>query len=176
MNATLLMLTTTLAAGGDVIPAGWGQGPVAEVKPAATPCSNCDPLGPCFSRGGLIDRLKSKFGVKSSDCGCAPAPCDPCASASRYYQPNLVDKLKERWGSKKTPNCTTPCPSPCGPTVAPGTVVPSNPPAELPKSKDPVKPKDPSPQPKGSDKSSSSGIPPVRPIPDGITLPPLPTR
>lgn len=177
MNAVLLVMSTSLGAGGDVVPAGWGERPLPMVVQAGGVGSGgncCDPCGPACSKGGLIDRLKSKFGMKSS-CGCAPTPaCDPCATGSRYYQPNLLDKLRARMGDKKAKGC--PCPDPCATAAVPAVVAPVNPPIEMPKGKDTVKPKDTTPDPKkGSDKTGGVSIPAVPSVSEPVTLPPLPS-
>jgi hypothetical protein len=82
-------------------------------------CTNCGaPAGPYYGgdccgsgKGGLLGHLKGRFGKKSHDCGCAPAPsccapapvpcnaCDTCNAGSG--RPNLLDALKSRWGGRK---------------------------------------------------------------------------
>ncbi len=68
-----------------------------------------------------------------------PAPCDPCAGA----KPNLLDKLKARWSSKKSHDCCTPACDPCGAApaapVTPPTTGGTTPPKEMPKGTTPPK-------------------------------------
>jgi hypothetical protein len=106
MNALLLVMSSTLASGGDVVPAGWGE----KAYPQATHATASDSCCPSAPRASLLDRLKNRFGLKSS-CDCQPAPtpsCNTCGSSSRFYQPNLLDKIKSRWGSKNS-CCCDPC-------------------------------------------------------------------
>lgn len=168
MNAAILVMSSALASGGDVVPAGWGERalPAAHAggccAPAPTVPAPCDPC--CDSgRTKLLDRLKSKLvGKKGSDCCAAPAPA--------YYQPNLLDKMKQRWGSKNACECPAPCPPPaCGPACAPAAVpVPHDPPKDVPKDMKDAKPKpDPEPAKKGGNAGAA-----VAPSP--VPLPPLP--
>src|SRR5262249_35071530 len=130
----------------------------------------CEPCGLRSARGGLLDRLRNHFGLKSSSCGCVPAPapacnpCNPCSPAPPYHQPNLCDKLKARWAAKSA--CPCPCPNPCA-TAVPPTVVTPGTPADTTKPKDTVKPKDSDKAPKNEPKSDKNG--------NGLgTLPALP--
>ena len=189
MNAALLVMSSALAAGGDVgdiIQAGWGE----NALPAQS--CGCDPCGKP-AKAGLLDTLKSKFGMKSSSCGCAPAPapsCGSCGSTSHYTQPNLMDKLKSRWAAKKAPSCgcssgCSPCtaPSPCATAPVPAVITPGNPPIDMPKPKDTTTPKDTTKpkdtgnngrtEPRGNNTGLGS-IPPVPVAPEPVTLPPLP--
>jgi hypothetical protein len=106
MNAMLLVMTSAVVPGSDVIPAGWGEKALPQVV-HSTGCDACNTTSP---RATILDRLKSRFGMKSN-CGCTSAPsscCTSCGSVSQYYQPNLLDKLKSRWGSRKAV-CCDPC-------------------------------------------------------------------
>jgi hypothetical protein len=139
VNAALLVMSSALAAGGDVVPAGWGERAPVVVQAggccAPAPAPTC--CDPCASGGRvkLLDRLRAKFGGKSSMC------CDPCANGSA--RPNLLDKIRARM-SKHSCGCGEPqtcCgASPCatGPAVP---VTPVTPPKEMPKPKDPKDPK-----------------------------------
>jgi hypothetical protein len=82
VNTALLVLSSALASGGDVVPAGWG-----ERAPVVVQAGGCDPCAPA-GREKLLDRMKSKFGAH------APACCDPCANS--YAPPNLLDTIKGR--------------------------------------------------------------------------------
>jgi len=173
VNAALLVMSSALAAGPDVIPAGWGE----NALPSVVQAGGCDACGG-HSRGGLLDTLKSKFGSKSS-CGCAPAPapaCNPCTSGGHYTQPNLLDKLKDRWAAKKAPPC--PCTPACAPAASPAVTTPVAPSADTTKPKDPGTPKGFDTLPKGgASRGGSAGlgsIPPVPAAPEPVTLPPLP--
>ncbi|HSQ55697.1 MAG TPA: hypothetical protein VLM40_08120 [Gemmata sp.] len=149
MNAALLLMTSAMGAGGDVIPAGWGEPSPAAVRaggccgaPAASCCDSCG-----CGRTKLLDRLRAKHARKSSSCcdscapapchapvpapapaACAPAPCGSNACCSDYYRPNLLDKLRCHRAAKKSSCCEPACP--CGPAAAPGT--PAAPPKEMP--------------------------------------------
>ncbi len=91
MNAAFLLMSSALAPGGDVTPAGWGERPPAVVQAggccgsvgptvASSPASQC--CDSCGSAGKpkLLDRLKAKFATKSSGCGCAAAPAPTCCA------------------------------------------------------------------------------------------------
>src|SRR5262245_13648477 len=105
-----------------------GADPAPPPPPPAAPivisggagCNNCAPAPACGSGGrtGLLDRLKSRFGgfgkkSRGGDCGCPPPPscappcpptpqaCNPCPT-SCADRPNLLDKMKSRWGKKKS--------------------------------------------------------------------------
>jgi hypothetical protein len=165
VNAAFLVMSSALASGGDVVPAGWGERPLPVVQAGGccTPGPTVPPPSGCCDAGRtkLLDRLKSKFGAKQgSDC------CDPCPPP-KYYQPNLLDKMKDRWGAKKSCGCTDACPAPaCGPACGPTPVpVPNDPPNDVPKD---MKPK-PEPEPV---KKGGNGGPAVAPSP--VPLPPLP--
>jgi hypothetical protein len=180
VNAAFLLMSSAALAGADPMPA-----PAAPVVVSGAGCSNCGPpvhYSDCgCSKPGLLDRFKARFGKKSHDCGCAPAPCPtpcpppapcppPCAPApchtckSAADRPNLFDTLKSRWGHKKScgptcdpcgashlGGCATPLPADAHP-VTPGT---GTPPKVMPK---PVDPKaDPKADPKG--KGNSTGAP-----------------
>jgi len=135
MNAALLVLSSALAAGGDVTPAGWGEKPPVIVQ--AGGCSNCGPAaapayaGPCCEstmaaqagRVRLIDRLKGCFGNKSSTTSMS-SHCDPCATAPvAAPRLGLFDKLKARLGGKSSSSShayssASPCTMcGCGPVV-----------------------------------------------------------
>jgi hypothetical protein len=153
VNAAFLLMSSAALAGADPAPA-------APAAPAVIStghgCNNCGaPAAACCPKTGLLDKIKARLGglrSKSHDCGCAPAPaCDTCPK-SVADRPNLLDKLKARWGSKKAHGCAPAC-DPCGTAhhaahPAPGG---GTPPKEMPKPKDPPKvdpkPKDP---PKGN--------------------------
>ena len=188
MNAAFLIMSSAALAGADPTPP-----PAAHHAPVVVSgtggCSNCGTPAYTSDCGGckpsILDRLKSRFGKKSHDCGCAPAcapapvcapaPCNSCPT-SVASRPNLFDKLKSRWGCKKHhgPSC-----DPCGATtvggcasplpagavpVTPGTAIP---PKEMPKPKD-VKPVDP--KPKGGN-STSAPVPfPAIPTVNGAGL------
>src|SRR5207244_3615742 len=106
VNAALLVMSSALAVGGDVVPAGWGEPSPSAVIQAGGCCgkaapapSCCDPCG--SGRAKLLDRLKAKFGAKSSCCApaCpAPPPCPAAcpAPACCEKKPNLLDKIKSR--------------------------------------------------------------------------------
>lgn len=129
MNATWLVMSSALAIGGDVTPAGHTQQPVTVIQGAG--CSNCGPTvspgcNACDSgktRTGLLDRLRNRFRQSDECCsGPTPAPtCNPCATPG-YSQPNLLDRIKSRFG-KKVCGCNTCGSSPVG-GCCPGTIVP----------------------------------------------------
>jgi len=161
VNAAFLLMSTAALAGADPAPA-------APVAPAVIStghgCNNCGAPAACCEKAGLLDKIKARLGglrSKSHDCGCAPAPapaCDPCAK-SVADRPNLLDKLKARWGSKKACGCAPAC-DPCATTSAhPVTPAPggTNPPKEMPKPKDPPKV---DPKPKGN-VSVPTPLPPI---------------
>ena len=116
MNAALLVVSSALSAGGDVVPAGWGE----RAAPLVAQAGGCDPCAPA-RRGKLHDRLRSKFGAP------APACCDPCAN--NPGPPNLLDTIKARLakgGCAPAPGCAA---DPAAPAVP---VAPATPPKEMP--------------------------------------------
>jgi hypothetical protein len=156
VNAAFLIMSTAALAGAD--PAPVAPAPAAPIVISGAGCSNCGT--PVYTSGcggckpSLFDKIKSKFGSRSHGCGCAPAPvaatcntCNPCTSTASY-RPNLLDKVKGHWASKKCgPSCTSTC-DPCAtgvsgcatplppgaPAVPPGgTVPPKEMPKEMPK-------------------------------------------
>ncbi len=142
VNAAFLIMTSAALAGAD--PAPPPPPPAAPIVVSGSAgCTNCGAAttGCCgSSKAGLFTRLKDRFGRKSHDCGCAPAPapscCDTCNSGCS--RPNLLDTLKARWNAKKHRNsCCTPCCDPCGgaqpATTQPGTG--TTPPKEMPNPK-----------------------------------------
>jgi hypothetical protein len=161
VNAAILVISSALVTGGDVIPAGaWGDPPL----PAMTQgCSNCGTTpSPCgCQKATLLDKLKAFCAPKPS-CGCAPAPtCGSCGSTCS--RPNLLDKIKEH-GLCKKPACgcaPTPCATPGAPVVAP-TAPTQSPPKDMPNLKDVPKTSD---TPKTSTSSGSLSIPPIPPTP-----------
>jgi hypothetical protein len=178
MNAALLLMSTAMTPGGDVTQVGWGEKPpmVTQAGGCCDPCATAS-----SSRGSLLDRVKGRFGGKATDsgCGCAPAPAPTCAPTSSA-QPNLLDAIKARCAARKS-GSSAPCcasgPAPaevagCAAQLPAGTtpVAPTpgtTPPKEMPKLKDPVK--DPKPG------SSGAAVQTLPPIPEPVTLPPLPT-
>lgn len=122
MNAALLVLTSALGAGGDVVPAGWGETPPAIIQAGgcgcATPAPSCDPC----AKPKLLDKIKARLAPKcKSECDAcaAPAPtCDPCAEKKIGF----FDKLKAHFAKKK--ECAPACdacaaPAPAAPACAP---------------------------------------------------------
>ncbi len=174
MNAAFLIMSSAALAGAD--PAPPAHPPAAPMVVSGAGCNNCGaPAGCCDKKPGLLDRIKSRLGgigKKAHDCGCAPAPapcaapapCNTCGAADR---PNLFDKLKSRWGSKKS-NCGPTC-DPCGAAhlTPPPATGGTTPPTEMPKPKD-EKPKE---TPKGGNSSSIPPIPTVPPIAGAGTSP-----
>jgi hypothetical protein len=166
VNAAFLIMSTAALAGADPAPAA--PAPAAPMVVSGAGCNNCGaPAGCCDKKPGLLDKIKSRisgWGHKSHSCGCAPAPapapapCNacPCGAADR---PNLLDKLKARWGSKKS--CAPAC-DPCGTHTAPPARGGTNPPKEMPKPKDE--------KPKGNS-ASAPPIPAVPPLPGAGTSP-----
>ncbi|WP_439631869.1 hypothetical protein [Gemmata sp.] len=106
MNAALLVLTSALGAGGDVVPAGWGEAPPAIIQAGgcacAAPAPSCDP---CASKPKLLDRIKARCAPKckaesapACDACAAPAPaCDACSKEKIGF----FDKLKAHCAKKK---------------------------------------------------------------------------
>lgn len=158
MNAAFLLLSSAALAGADPVPA---TPHAPAVISSGSGCTNCGSAPTvyaahadcgCEPKLGLFDRIKNKFGKKSRDCGCAPAPvcapepCHTCGSVAD--RPNLFDKIKGRLGHKKScgPTCEPACGPTCGPTgcaaplptdaqpVTPPTT--TLPPKEMPKPKD----------------------------------------
>jgi hypothetical protein len=161
VNAALMLMSSALGAGGDVTPAGWGE--TAAPAVVRTAGCGCDPYGPFFLEGGIYSRLKAKFGGKHTDGCCPPGPgCHPCATTTRYYQPNLLDKLR----AKKAAAC--PCPPPCAPVGPPVATSPPTQPTDPAKSGDEVQPKSSDKLPETEPKGGNVGSAPVR-------LPPLPS-
>ncbi|MFO0822076.1 MAG: hypothetical protein U0792_02980 [Gemmataceae bacterium] len=183
MNAAFLLLTSAVGAGGDVIPAGWGERPPAIIQ--AGGCSACAPAPACGTCGdpckspcpSLLDKIKARLASKKSCCSsapsccsapaptcCPPAPaptcdCDPCAKKKI----GLLDKIKARLASKKS-CCASSCDTGCGGcAAAPAVIVPANPttPKEMPK----VDPK--------ADPKKAGAAAPI-PVPNPVSLPPLP--
>ena len=143
MNATLLLLSAALGAGGDVVPAGWGEkapihsgGGYANCNaPAAAPVVSAPCCDPCASaeRPRLLDRLKARFaGGPSFGCFAPAPPCDPCSAPA----PSLLDKLRSRLARNSCTVTVGSAACPCGtshsPAIAPVTPAPT-PPANLPK-------------------------------------------
>lgn len=153
MNAALLLLTTALGAGGDVVPAGWGERPL--VVPASG-CSNCAApvaapaaapatLGPttccdpCVTaeRPRLLDRLRarlsglgSRFSARPAICNpCPPPPCcnpcppAPCCDPCAAPAPSLLDRIKARFAR---PSCCLPVVPDCT-TCGSSPVAPAQP-------------------------------------------------
>jgi hypothetical protein len=114
VNAALLVVSSALSAGGDVIPAGWGE----RAAPLVAQAGGCDPCASA-GRGKLHDRLRSKFGSHG------PACCDPCAN--NPGPPNLLDTIRARMAK----GCCPPA-SDCGPVPAGPAAAPVTPPKELP--------------------------------------------
>lgn len=144
MNAAFLLMSTAALAGADPAPA-------APVAPAVIStghgCNNCGAPATCCEKAGLLDKIKARIGSlkhKSHDCGCAPAPapCHTCAK-SVADRPNLLDKLKARFGGHKSCGCAPAC-DPCATAPAPTT---GTAPKEMPKPKDAPKV---DPKPKGN--------------------------
>jgi hypothetical protein len=161
VNAAFLLMSTAALTGADATPPA-AHAPV--VISSGAGCSNCGTpavsyahtgCGCAPAKVGLLDKLKAKFGKKSHDCGCAPAPavvhhapCHTCPTTIAA-RPNLLDKLKARMSSKKAAACGPVC-DPCGAAhLAPATPVEhppvtGTPPKEMPKEtpKEMPKPKD----------------------------------
>ena len=142
VNAALLVMSSALASGGDVIPAGWGERAPAAVQTggccAASPAPSC--CDPCATAGRtrLLDRLRARFGSKSTSC-CEPAPA--CPAATCCEKPSLLERIRSRLGSRKD-SCCDPTPgccaaSPCGtaPISPAAPATPVTPPKEMPKPK-----------------------------------------
>jgi hypothetical protein len=169
VNAAFLIMSSAALVGADPAPPPPGA-PV--VVNTGIGCGNCGAPsygGCCGSyKPNLLDHLRDRFAKKHS-CACAPAcpapkpapalcntcnTCQPTCQPSCANRPNLFDKLKSRWGTKK--NCDAPCCDPCGgyhlSTTPPVTSTgPSTAPQEMPKPMD--KPKE---KPKGG---NTSGLP-----------------
>jgi hypothetical protein len=162
VNASLLVISSALATGGDITPAGaWGDGPIVQ----ASGCTSCGPTiaHSCgCSKPSLLDKIKAHLAPKPS-CGCAPAPtCKTCEPACP--RPNLLDKIKS-WSCKK-PSCGCgPVASPCATTtpVAPVTTPSTTPPKDMPKLKEVPK----------SDAPKTSGNTGIAPIPSVPNAPPI---
>jgi hypothetical protein len=172
VNAALLVISSALATGGDVIPAG-GLGDTPIIIQVQG-CTNCGPIvaSSCgCAKPSLLDKLKARFAPKPH-CGCAPAPT--CNSCEKVHRPNLLDKIKS-WSCKK-PTCgcgpvVSPCVTPGAPVIVPGTPT-TTPPKDMPKLKE---------VPKTSGNTGTLTIPsappalPIAPNPVGIpTVPAAP--
>lgn len=195
MNAAILLMTSTVMVGADPAPTPPAPPPLPPVVVhGGAGCSGpgCGgPVGPVVSGGccdacgsgkaGFFDRLKSRVGgfslkrSKSADCcpaptpcaTCAPAPCDTCGAAPR---PNLFDRLKGRFGKRKSYDCcASPCAEPCATPLPPGAhpvpPAPPEPPKEMPKT---------SPKKDEPKKTSSDTSLPSIPSPGAINVPPYP--
>jgi hypothetical protein len=161
VNAAFLIMSSAALAGAD--PAPTPPPPAAPVVVSGTGCSNCGApaySGCCgSSKVSFWDRLKSRFsgfGKKRHSCECAPAPaCNTCAPAPVYTyapapaaacdtcgcgasRPNLFDRLKERWGSKKHA-CGPTCDA-CSASAYPATPVAPAPGSPTPPDKMPAPP------------------------------------
>jgi hypothetical protein len=161
VHAAILVMSSALAAGGEVVPAGWGERAPAPVAipgggccaaPAAPAAACCDPCAPA-GRVRLLDRLRARF-ARSSSC------CDPCAGSSA--RPNLLEKIRARLGARKDSCCDAPASccgaSPCAPAPA-APVMPGGPvapPKEMPSPKE--LPKELPKPPKGSSGLAPGGL------------------
>jgi hypothetical protein len=184
VNAALLLMTSTFVAGADA-PAAAPMAPAAVASCGAS----CDP---CCSKGpSLLDRMKSRMGChkhkRGNDCCaaaptccapapapkccapapkpkcCAPAPAPTCCDTCDSARPNLLDRIKAKWQSKKHKHdCCAPACDGC--SAAPAGPAP------------PVNMPTPTPKPMGA-KSVSESAPPAITIPTpGATLvPSVPT-
>jgi hypothetical protein len=163
MNAALLVISSALATGGDITPAGaWGEGPI--IVQAGGGCSGCGPTtaSSCGCKPSLLDKIKAHLTPKPS-CGCAPAPtCKTCEPACP--RPNLLDKIKASCCKKPSCGCG-PVASPCATIapVAPVTPPTTIPPKDMPKLKEVHK----------SDAPKTSGNTGIAPIPSVPTVPPI---
>jgi hypothetical protein len=152
LYSTILLLSSAMGAGGDVVPAGgWGLGPRdgagCHGAPAPPPPSCCDTPAP-----SLLDRLRAKWAARQQDCcpsapapqakpaPAAPAPapaaapcCDPCAQ-----RVSLLDRIRARLAARKHKDCCQPCPSGCAPAGDHKPPSGSTPPKEMPKPKEKV--------------------------------------
>lgn len=145
LYTTILLLSSAMGAGGDVIPAGgWGLGPRdhAGCHGAPTPPPPCCSSTPAPS---LLDRMRAKAAANKHDC-CVPAPaaeakpapppapaascCDPCAQ-----RVSLLDRIRARLAARKHKSCD-PCTSGCAPTNEQKPPAGSPPPKEMPKPKE----------------------------------------
>lgn len=156
LYSTILLLSSAMGAGGDVVPAGgWGLGPRdgagCHGAPAPPPPSCCDTPAP-----SLLDRLRAKWAARQQDCcpsapapqakpaPAAPAPapapapaaapcCDPCAQ-----RVSLLDRIRARLAARKHKDCCQPCSSGCAPAGEQKPPSGSTPPKEMPKPKEKV--------------------------------------
>ena len=154
MNAAIFVITSALATGGDVTPAGaWGDAPLIV---QASGCSSCGPTvaSSCgCGKASFLDKIKAKFAPKPH-CGCEPA----CG-----HKITLLDKVKARGGCKKSAcECysASPCATPGAPIVAPPAPT-TIPPKEMPKLKEVPK----------SDAPKTSGGPGAISIPSAPAAP-----
>ncbi len=192
MTAAFLLMSSAALAGADVSPPPAAH-PAPVVVSTGAGCSNCSaPSCGCSThKVGLFDKLKSKFGKRTSDCGCAPVPscapvyvpppaaCNTCAT-STSARPNLLDKLKSRCGHTKASSCGPTCGSarlgggcatPGTPYVPPVTGT-TPPPKEMPKDPKEVgkDPKNKPIPPKGGVNITPLPLPPVNGA-GGLTAP-----
>lgn len=155
MNAALLLMTSSFMAGADA-PAAAPAAPAPAAVAAG--CGSC--CDPCAKKPSLFDKMKGRMGCHKhqNDCcapapTCAPAPapkccapapaptcapaCDTCGSA----RPNLLDKIKSKWHSKKhkgdccapaCDGCGAPAPVPAPPANMPKPMTPSKTGVEIP--------------------------------------------
>jgi len=149
LYSTILLLSSALGAGGDVVPAGgWGLGPRdaagCQGAPTPPPPACCDTPAP-----SLLDRMRAKWAAQQQCCPpasqapsapsqVAPAPaatpcCDPCAQ-----RPGLLDRIRARLAARKHKDCCQPCPSGCAPASEQKPPAGSTPPKEMPKPKEKV--------------------------------------
>jgi hypothetical protein len=188
MNAALLLMSSAMTPGGDVTQVGWGERPpmVAQAGGCCDPCATAS-----APKASLCDRLKARFGAKSTDAGCgcapAPAPAPSCSTCGSSAQPNLLDSIRARLAARKSGPCNSCCasePAPSGvagcaaqlPTGAtPVAPVPgTTPPKEMPKLKDAVK--EPAPIKDIKPGDGGAAAPLLPPVPDPVRLPlPLPS-
>lgn len=153
MYSTILLLSSALGAGGDVVPAGgWGLGPRDTAGchgTPATPPPCCDMPAP-----SLLDRWRAKAAAKKQECcpaapapaaeakPAAPAPAQPptsvCCPESCAPRVGLLDRLRARLAARKHKDCCDPCGGGCAPTPTPEQKPPagSPPPKEMPKPKE----------------------------------------
>ncbi len=124
MNAAFLLMTSTLAAGADPVPAAPPATPAPIVVSGSGGCSGpgCGGSYPSTSWGTSSPKLFSKFKGSSG--------CSSCCGATA--RPNLLDTLKAKFGKSHasadcgcaTPGCSTPLP--------PGAAPPAPAPADVP--------------------------------------------
>ena len=163
MNAAFLLMTSTLAAGADPVPAAPPATPAPIVVSGSGGCSGpgCGGSYPSTSWGTSSPKLFSKF---KGSIGCSSC----CGATAR---PNLLDTLKAKFGKSHasvdcgcaTPGCSTPLP--------PGAAPPAPAPADVPQKM--VPPKSPEAKPTTPPGAAQINVPTI-PSTGAVLIPALP--